>query len=148
MALAACAARARPVPVDEGADVAALDAGAPPADAALEPSTMDAPIPPDCVECVTQCLTENCPLQLLACQAQQCEPVGGPDGGGGDAFFPPDCEQIVGCLIDNQCNPLGGPGDPCFDGCYQPACAEAKAVFDAVSECAVDNCVKDCFGCE
>ena len=145
LVLAACAADTSPVPVDQGADTA-VDAAAPMPDTASGPA-VDAPTPVDCVECVMQCLTENCLVELLACQVSQCDEVGGPDGGG-DAFYPPNCEQIVTCLIDNACNPLGGPGDPCFDACYQPACAEAKAVFDTLSECAVEHCVKDCFGCE
>ena len=148
--LAACAARTRPVPVDAAVDAAAKvggEADAPALDAVSDPA-LDAAPPVDCVECVTQCLMDNCPIQLAACIANECGPVGGPDGGGGDAFVPPNCEQIVTCLIVNQCNPLGGPGDPCFDACYGPACASAQATFGPLSECAVDNCVTDCFGCE
>ena len=145
IALAACIADPRPVPVDAAADVA-RDTEVPALDAASKP-VVDAPPPVDCVQCVMQCLADKCPSQLADCDANACDSVN-PWDGGGDAFYPPNCEQIVTCLIVNQCNPLGGPGDPCFDACYGPACAEAKAAFDPLSECAVDNCVEDCFGCE
>jgi hypothetical protein len=143
--LAACAADSRPAPFG-----GALDA--PPGPDVLTASpeaTVDAPVPIDCTECVTACVTASCPLQAAACQANECDAVPDPfDGGGGDGYWPPDCEAIIACLLANQCNPLAGAGDPCFDACYGPACAEAQAAFDALLTCAVDECTDDCAGCQ
>jgi hypothetical protein len=134
---------ARDIPPDPSVDAA-------PPDVAPDP-VVDAPPPVNCVDCVTQCLSDNCPGALVACELSQCAPLPAPDAGpsdaGGDAFFPPACPQIVQCLIQTQCNPLN-PTDPCFLACYSPACAEAKAAFDVVLTCAVNNCVADCAGCQ
>jgi len=114
----------------------------------------DAPPPIACDVCVQECLMAQCPTSYAACLASQCPSPdggvadGGPvDGGGTDASLPPNCAAIAACLILNQCNPLEGPGTPCFDACYGPACASAQATFDTLLQCAIDECVDDCFGC-